>query len=133
MLSPALSPRDECDATLSVSSDSVSLPTQVEVRPQAPTVELTEKLTEASLEDVVDESREEQNHLKSEPPAVVQVINRPVVTVDSAPVRPSAPASKAEASKEEAPQDLRVFELNSDSGKSTPSNNGKKGIPTFQV
>ncbi|XP_030075507.1 BSD domain-containing protein 1 isoform X2 [Microcaecilia unicolor] len=28
--------------------------------------------------------------------------------------------------KEEGPTDLRVFELNSDSGKSTPSNNGKK-------
>ncbi|KAG5856053.1 hypothetical protein ANANG_G00003820 [Anguilla anguilla] len=32
--------------------------------------------------------------------------------------------------KEEAAQDLRVFELNSDSGKSTPSNNGKKGSST---
>nr|XP_033810662.1 BSD domain-containing protein 1 isoform X4 [Geotrypetes seraphini] len=32
--------------------------------------------------------------------------------------------------KEEGPTDLRVFELNSDSGKSTPSNNGKKGSST---
>lgn len=106
------------------------------MRPQAPTVELSEKLTEASLEDVVDESREEPKDLKSEPPpapAVVQVITQPMVTVDSAPAQPSAPASKAEASKEEAPQDLRVFELNSDSGKSTPSNNGKKGILTFHL
>lgn len=29
--------------------------------------------------------------------------------------------------KEDQPSDLRVFELNSDSGKSTPSNNGQKG------
>lgn len=128
-----LSPGEECDATLSVSSDSVSLPTQVEVRPQAPIVELAEKLTEASLEDVADESREEQKDLKSEPPVVVQVITQPEVTVDSTPARPFAPTSKAEVSKEEGPQDLRVFELNSDSGKSTPSNNGKKGIKTFEV
>uniref|UniRef100_A0A672FP83 BSD domain-containing protein n=1 Tax=Salarias fasciatus TaxID=181472 RepID=A0A672FP83_SALFA len=85
--SPALrSPGEERDAALSVSSDSVSLPTQVEVRPGA--VELAEKLTEAT------------------------------------------PASKPEHAKEEGPQDLRVFELNSDSGKSTPSNNGKKGSST---
>uniref|UniRef100_A0A674MYH6 BSD domain containing 1 n=1 Tax=Takifugu rubripes TaxID=31033 RepID=A0A674MYH6_TAKRU len=125
-----LSPGEECDAALSVSSDSISLPTQVEVRPQAPIAELAEKLTEASVEDDADESREEEKGLKSEPPVVVQVITQPEVTVDSTPARPSAPTSKAEASKEEGPQDLRVFELNSDSGKSTPSNNGKKGSST---
>ncbi|KAM5179983.1 BSD domain-containing protein 1 isoform 2-T2 [Mantella aurantiaca] len=32
--------------------------------------------------------------------------------------------------KDEQPSDLRVFELNSDSGKSTPSNNGQKGSST---
>uniref|UniRef100_A0A4W3IUV1 BSD domain containing 1 n=1 Tax=Callorhinchus milii TaxID=7868 RepID=A0A4W3IUV1_CALMI len=32
--------------------------------------------------------------------------------------------------KDEGPVDLRVYELNSDSGKSTPSNNGKKGSST---
>lgn len=32
--------------------------------------------------------------------------------------------------KDEPPSDLRVFELNSDSGKSTPSNNGQKGSST---
>ena len=32
-----------------------------------------------------------------------------------------------ETLREEVLTDLRVFELNSDSGKSTPSNNGKKG------
>lgn len=133
VLSPVLTPGDECDATLSVSSESVSLPTQVEVQPQAPTIELAQKLTEASLEDVADESPKEQKEEKSEPPAVVEVITQPEVTVDSVPARPSVPTSKSEAAKEEGPQDLRVFELNSDSGKSTPSNNGKKGIKTFYV
>lgn len=33
--------------------------------------------------------------------------------------------------KDEPPSDLRVFELNSDSGKSTPSNNGQKGLNQF--
>ncbi|KAG9492799.1 hypothetical protein GDO78_001001 [Eleutherodactylus coqui] len=32
--------------------------------------------------------------------------------------------------RDEPPSDLRVFELNSDSGKSTPSNNGQKGSST---
>lgn len=128
-----LTPGDECDATLSVSSESVSLPTQVEAQPRAPTIELAQKLTEASLEDVADESPKEQKEEKSEPPAVVEVITQPEVTVDSVPARPSVPTSKSEAAKEEGPQDLRVFELNSDSGKSTPSNNGKKGIKTFYV
>ncbi|XP_071992681.1 BSD domain-containing protein 1 isoform X2 [Engystomops pustulosus] len=32
--------------------------------------------------------------------------------------------------KDDPPSDLRVFELNSDSGKSTPSNNGQKGSST---
>lgn len=35
--------------------------------------------------------------------------------------------------KDEQPSDLRVFELNSDSGKSTPSNNGQKGEPTKNI
>uniref|UniRef100_A0A7N6B5T1 BSD domain-containing protein n=1 Tax=Anabas testudineus TaxID=64144 RepID=A0A7N6B5T1_ANATE len=87
LLSPVLSPSEERDTTLSVSSDSVSLPTQVEVRPEPVATELAKKLTETS-------------------------------------------ASKSEAAKEEGPMDLRVFELNSDSGKSTPSNNGKKGSST---
>lgn len=132
VLSPALTPGDEGDATLSVSSESVSLPTQVEVQPQAPTVELAKTLTEASVEDVADESPKEQKEEKSEPPVAVQVVTQSQVRVDSVPVRPSVPTSKWEATKEEGPQDLRVFELNSDSGKSTPSNNGKKGIKTFK-
>uniref|UniRef100_A0A3Q4AG16 BSD domain-containing protein n=1 Tax=Mola mola TaxID=94237 RepID=A0A3Q4AG16_MOLML len=104
LLSPVPTPSDERDATLSVSSDSVSLPTEVEVRPAPVVVELAEKLTEASLERVADKTREEQRPEKSDAP----------------------PEVEAEAQ----PEDLRVFELNSDSGKSTPSNNGKKGSST---
>uniref|UniRef100_A0A8D3ADG0 BSD domain containing 1 n=1 Tax=Scophthalmus maximus TaxID=52904 RepID=A0A8D3ADG0_SCOMX len=85
LLSPISTPSEERDTTLSVSSDSVSLPTQVEVRPGPTSPELASART---------------------------------------------PASKPEPAKEEVPQDLRVFELNSDSGKSTPSNNGKKGSST---
>ncbi|KAG8013553.1 BSD domain-containing protein 1 [Nibea albiflora] len=132
LLSPGLSPSDERDATLSVSSDSVSLPTQVEVRPEPAVTELAKKLTEARLEDVADKKQEEQRPGKSDLPleAQVEAVTQPEVTVDGASVRTSAPTSKPEAAKEEGPQDLRVFELNSDSGKSTPSNNGKKGSST---
>ncbi|XP_072404004.1 BSD domain-containing protein 1 isoform X1 [Chiloscyllium punctatum] len=38
--------------------------------------------------------------------------------------------NKLETTKDDGPIDLRVYELNSDSGKSTPSNNGKKGSST---
>ncbi|KAM3829699.1 BSD domain-containing protein 1 isoform 5-T6 [Vipera latastei] len=42
----------------------------------------------------------------------------------------SKSASRTGTPREEAPLDLRLFELNSDSGKSTPSNQGKKGSST---
>uniref|UniRef100_A0A668AKB0 BSD domain containing 1 n=1 Tax=Myripristis murdjan TaxID=586833 RepID=A0A668AKB0_9TELE len=83
---------------------------------------------QASLEDTADKTQEEQRPGKSG----VQLEGRAEaeVTVDGASVQAPAPASKPENAKEEGPQDLRVFELNSDSGKSTPSNNGKKGSST---
>ncbi|XP_076605260.1 BSD domain-containing protein 1 [Chaetodon auriga] len=132
LLSPVLSPSEERDATLSVSSDSVSLPTQVEMQPEPVATEMTKKLTEAILEGVADKTQEEQRPGKSDlpPEAQGEAAAQPEATVEEASVRPSAPASKPEAAKEEGPQDLRVFELNSDSGKSTPSNNGKKGSST---
>lgn len=132
LLSPALSPSDERDATPSVSSDSVSLPTQVEVRPEPVVTELAKKLTEARVEDVADKTQEEQKAAKSDstPEAQAEAVAHPEVTGDGVSARASAPASKPEATKEDGPQDLRVFELNSDSGKSTPSNNGKKGTMT---
>ncbi|CAI5695331.1 unnamed protein product [Oreochromis niloticus] len=130
VLSPVLSPSEERETTYSVSSDSVSLPTQVEVRPEPVTTELAEKLTEASLEDVVNKTQDEQRPGNSDlpPEAQAEAVTQPEVTADGVSAR--APASKPENSKEDGPQDLRVFELNSDSGKSTPSKNGKKGSST---
>ncbi|XP_068437221.1 BSD domain-containing protein 1 [Clinocottus analis] len=132
VLSPVPSPAEERDAALSVSSDSVSLPTQVSARREPVVTVLAEKLTEASLEDAADKKRAEQKPGSSDSQLEAQgkAVTQPEVTVDGAAARASAPAFKPEAAKEDGPQDLRVFELNSDSGKSTPSNNGKKGSST---
>uniref|UniRef100_A0A673J428 BSD domain-containing protein n=2 Tax=Cyprinidae TaxID=7953 RepID=A0A673J428_9TELE len=92
------------DVTPSVSSDSVSFPTQIENQADSVTIrvtqpspaadEVSQKLSEASLQETFPEERPSQT------------------------------------AREDVAQDLRVFELNSDSGKSTPSNNGKKGSST---
>ncbi|XP_066514878.1 BSD domain-containing protein 1 [Hoplias malabaricus] len=121
---PAFSPVDAAsDVTPSVSSDSVSLPTQLENNPEqsestrqlAATEEVTLKLSEARLEAA--EEKQTTPELAS-----VQGTEKEQTTREN--------GTRAEQSKEEGPQDLRVFELNSDSGKSTPSNNGKKGSST---
>ncbi|XP_051843808.1 BSD domain-containing protein 1 isoform X3 [Antechinus flavipes] len=122
------------EVTPSESSESVSLVTQV-INPAftpeapapvqtAPAKDLSQKLLEATLEDQVPTA----DTGETGPPPV----ERP---------KPSAPAGRSSSSepkpvirvetlREEGPTDLRVFELNSDSGKSTPSNNGKKGSST---
>uniref|UniRef100_A0A8C2PXX3 BSD domain containing 1 n=1 Tax=Cyprinus carpio TaxID=7962 RepID=A0A8C2PXX3_CYPCA len=92
------------DVTPSVSSDSVSFPTQIENQADSVTIRVTQpspaadqvsqKLSEASLQETFPEERPSQT------------------------------------TRDDVAQDLRVFELNSDSGKSTPSNNGKKGSST---
>ncbi|XP_049596492.1 BSD domain-containing protein 1 isoform X1 [Syngnathus scovelli] len=109
--STTLSPADERDATLSVSSDSVSLPTQLEVV----NTELANKLTEVTVDDSVDKMQKVQKPEQTQ----METGTQQEVT--------SRMTAKVEAGKEEGPHDLRVFELNSDSGKSSPSNNGKKG------
>ncbi|CAG5866176.1 unnamed protein product [Menidia menidia] len=116
-LSPAPSPGEEREATPSVSSDSVSLPTQVEVTVGGANVG---GANVGGAHDTKDEQRPQKSDLDHEAPA------------DSVrqPEAPPPAAKQPEPSKEEGPQDLRVFELNSDSGKSTPSNNGKKGSST---
>uniref|UniRef100_A0A673ZWU7 BSD domain containing 1 n=1 Tax=Salmo trutta TaxID=8032 RepID=A0A673ZWU7_SALTR len=109
-LSPIPSPSGERSSPLSLSSDSGSLPTQVEVRPARPqpaVVELSQKLNKA--------------------PATT--VKAPATTVKAPATTVQAPATTIRP-ETEGPQDLRVFELNSDSGKSTPSNNGKKGSST---
>lgn len=138
-LSPILSPNTEHDATLSVSSDSISQPTQVEVTPAPTAAEpaaggVAQKLNEASLED-----REHQGQVEDQKPGRNGL--QPGFQTQAAPQRDAtaegltstalAPTTRPEAAREEGPQDLRVFELNSDSGKSTPSNNGKKGRTPF--
>ena len=137
-----MSPCGERDTAMSVSSDSVSLPTQLEVlKPESSVAtELVPKLTMVHLEKPpTDKTQEDQSPALNIPPpdqARPEAKAQPEKTVDRATTRASASgtAPRPETTKEEGPQDLRVFELNSDSGKSTPSNNGKKGkqgAPTF--
>ncbi|XP_041668289.1 BSD domain-containing protein 1 [Cheilinus undulatus] len=130
--SAILSPCEEHEVTLSVSSDSVSQPTQVDMRPEPVAVDLAKKLTEASLEDFEVKTQEKQKPGKRDLPLDVreEAGTLPEVNVDEASPRTPASIPKPEVTKEDGPQDLRVFELNSDSGKSTPSNNGKKGSST---
>ncbi|KAM9476546.1 BSD domain-containing protein 1 isoform 2-T2 [Clarias gariepinus] len=90
------------DVTPSVSSDSVSLPTQLENLP-------------GSCADA---------------PAGVEKQERTGATEKVKEERARTEETRKEGAKEEVVQDLRVFELNSDSGKSTPSTNGKKGSST---
>uniref|UniRef100_H0YT09 BSD domain containing 1 n=1 Tax=Taeniopygia guttata TaxID=59729 RepID=H0YT09_TAEGU len=134
-----LPPEPGVEQSPSESSESVSLVTQIAnpapvpaTQPQsaAPPVStgcLSQSLLEATLEG--------QSSLPK-PPEAAQ---------PSAPAQQSAASSEAAELRElqskgqgrtetlrseEGPTDLRVFELNSDSGKSTPSNNGKKGSST---
>ncbi|XP_055111531.1 BSD domain-containing protein 1 isoform X1 [Symphalangus syndactylus] len=117
------------EVTPSESSESVSLVTQIANPAAAPEArvlpkDLSQKLLEASLE--------EQGL------AVDVGETGPSPPIHSKPLTPAGhpsgpeprPPARVETLREEAPTDLRVFELNSDSGKSTPSNNGKKGSST---
>ncbi|XP_027461053.1 BSD domain-containing protein 1 isoform X4 [Zalophus californianus] len=117
------------EVTPSESSESVSVVTQIAKPATAaeapvPPKDLSQKLLEASLEeqgltvDVGETGPPPPAPFKPQPPA-----GRP-----SGP-EPRPPA-RVETLREEVLTDLRVFELNSDSGKSTPSNNGKKGSST---
>ncbi|XP_029544149.1 BSD domain-containing protein 1-like [Oncorhynchus nerka] len=128
-LSPIPSPSGERSSPLSLSSDSGSLPTQVEVRPARPqpaVVELSQKLNKASLEEKEPEGQqEEEKRVQLEAPAQPEPTEK--ATAERLTVQAPATTIRPET---EGPQDLRVFELNSDSGKSTPSNNGKKGSST---
>lgn len=93
------------DVTPSVSSDSVSLPTQLENLPgscgQAPSEDEKKKKSSTAAPGAEEEGGRTEGAREQ--------------------------AARKEGAKEEGVQDLRVFELNSDSGKSTPSTNGKKG------
>ncbi|KAK6307141.1 BSD domain-containing protein 1 isoform X1 [Coregonus clupeaformis] len=127
-LSPIPSPSGERSSPLSLNSDSGSLPTQVEVRPARPqpaVVELAQKLNKASLEEREPERQQVEERVKLEAPSQPEPTEK--ATAERVTVQAPATTIRPET---EGPQDLRVFELNSDSGKSTPSNNGKKGSST---
>ncbi|NXY10858.1 BSDC1 protein, partial [Pteruthius melanotis] len=138
VLPPELIPPEQSP---SESSESVSLVTQIANPACVPATQLqaaaaptgagqlSQRLVEATLE--------EQSSL----PKPSEAALLPAAAEESA--APSEPAAGAELReleskgqgrtetlREEGPTDLRVFELNSDSGKSTPSNNGKKGSST---
>ncbi|XP_037005259.2 BSD domain-containing protein 1 isoform X2 [Artibeus jamaicensis] len=118
------------EVTPSESSESISLVTQIAkpaTTPEAQAVpkDLSQKLLEASLEEqslAVDMG-------ETGPPPPAQFKPHTPVGRPSGP-EPRPPAARVETLREEVLTDLRVFELNSDSGKSTPSNNGKKGSST---
>lgn len=114
------------EVTPSESSESVSLVTQIVnpvTAPEAPVLpkDLSQKLLEASLED---QSPAADTGETGPAPPVPTKPPGPAGRVSSTEPRPPA---RVDILREEGPTDLRVFELNSDSGKSTPSNNGKKG------
>uniref|UniRef100_A0A2K5KTL7 BSD domain containing 1 n=1 Tax=Cercocebus atys TaxID=9531 RepID=A0A2K5KTL7_CERAT len=126
---PVTSVEPPAEVTPSESSESVSLVTQIAnpaAAPEAPVLpkDLSQKLLEASLEEqglAVDVG-------ETGPPPPIH--SKPLTPAGHPSGPEPRPPARVETLREEAPTDLRVFELNSDSGKSTPSNNGKKGSST---
>ncbi|XP_006895032.1 PREDICTED: BSD domain-containing protein 1 isoform X4 [Elephantulus edwardii] len=117
------------EVTPSESSESISLVTQIAkpaTSPEAPMLprDLSQKLQEASLEE--QDLAVDVGETGPPPPAHTKPLT-PAGRPSGSEPRPPA---RVETLREEVPTDLRVFELNSDSGKSTPSNNGKKGSST---
>ncbi|XP_053433131.1 BSD domain-containing protein 1 isoform X2 [Nycticebus coucang] len=118
------------EVTPSESSESISIVTQIANpatnAPEAPVLpkDLSQKLLEASLEE---QSPAEDVGETGPPPPIHSKPQTPAGHLSGPEPRPPA---RVETLREEVPTDLRVFELNSDSGKSTPSNNGKKGSST---
>uniref|UniRef100_A0A5F9CUB4 BSD domain containing 1 n=1 Tax=Oryctolagus cuniculus TaxID=9986 RepID=A0A5F9CUB4_RABIT len=117
------------EVTPSESSESISLVTQIVssvTAPEAPDPpkDLSQKLLEASLED--QSLAEDMGETGPPPPAP----SKPLAPAGRPSGTEPRPPARVETLREEGPTDLRVFELNSDSGKSTPSNNGKKGSST---
>ncbi|KAL4624141.1 BSD domain-containing protein 1-like [Arapaima gigas] len=127
-------------------SESVSLPTQLERNAEPRKVstgpeELSQKLSEASLDGRESEASmgRRNGQLQSQGSDAEQAVN----ATASRGIAAAAAAGKTgeettlvraatrpDTVRDDGPQDLRVFELNSDSGKSTPSNNGQKGSST---
>uniref|UniRef100_A0A8D0CCM8 BSD domain containing 1 n=1 Tax=Salvator merianae TaxID=96440 RepID=A0A8D0CCM8_SALMN len=125
------------EVTPSESSESVSLVTQVANPAVAPAVALQ---TGAQLPGAGDLSQRLREATAEEQPSSPKPAEPAQPSGTPQQVKPSPekgkeqaegkPANRTEALREDGPMDLRLFELNSDSGKSTPSNNGKKGSST---
>ncbi|XP_064158569.1 BSD domain-containing protein 1 isoform X2 [Anguilla rostrata] len=139
------SPPTETAVTPSASCGSATPPTQLERSPEeggaagspeevgatGPPEELTRGMAEASL------GEQEVDGRVPQPETPPTETDQPPKTraggaggEAAAAAAAPRPAPRTDTVKEEVAQDLRVFELNSDSGKSTPSNNGKKGSST---
>ncbi|XP_063168263.1 BSD domain-containing protein 1 isoform X7 [Candoia aspera] len=129
MLSPT-----PAEATPSESSESISLVTQIAsptAVPASPSQtgarlagagDLSQKLQEATSDEQV--SLPKPGRPAQPPPETKPSSEQPKERMEG------KSASRMDTLREDAPMDLRLFELNSDSGKSTPSNNGKKGSST---
>nr|XP_060640108.1 BSD domain-containing protein 1 isoform X1 [Anolis sagrei ordinatus] len=126
------------EATPSESSESVSLMTQVtNPASAAATAPALPTQTDAQLSGAGDLSprlqeapREESKTAEPTQPASMPQDEKPSPEKQPKEVAESKGQSRTDGPREEGPMDLRLFELNSDSGKSTPSNNGKKGSST---
>ncbi|XP_074018103.1 BSD domain-containing protein 1 isoform X1 [Numenius arquata] len=120
----------------SESSESISLVTQIANPASVPAAQLQTGAQPAGAGDLsqklLEATSEEQSSLPKPPepahPSAPASSEHPAVT--ELKELESKAQGRTETLKEEGPTDLRVFELNSDSGKSTPSNNGKKGSST---
>ncbi|KAI5108432.1 BSD domain-containing protein 1 [Silurus meridionalis] len=110
------------DVTPSVSSDTVSLPTQLENLPESCAKVASEAEIQTSA-GITAGGREERARTEGAKTAGGREERARMEGVREQEAR-------KEGKKEEPVQDLRVFELNSDSGKSTPSTSGKKGSST---
>ncbi|XP_074832244.1 BSD domain-containing protein 1 isoform X2 [Carettochelys insculpta] len=125
----------------SESSESVSLVTQIANPASVPDVQLqtgaqlsgTRDLSQRLMEATSEEQVSQPNPAASSqpPPAAhLAMSSEPRGSAGLKEQAESKPRSQQETLKGDGLTDLRVFELNSDSGKSTPSNNGKKGSST---
>ncbi|NXG17495.1 BSDC1 protein, partial [Grallaria varia] len=125
----------------SESSESVSLVTQIANPASVPaaqlqtgaqpagTTDLSQRLQEATLEEQSSLPKPPEPAQPSAPAQESAASSEPVAATELREGE-SKGQGRTETLREEGPTDLRVFELNSDSGKSTPSNNGKKGSST---
>ncbi|KFV60422.1 BSD domain-containing protein 1, partial [Tyto alba] len=130
VLPPELAP---VEGSPSESSESISLVTQIANPASVPAAQLQTGAQPAGTGELPQKQSSlpkppEPAHLSAPAQESAASSEQPAVT-EIKEVESKA-QGRTETLKEEGPTDLRVFELNSDSGKSTPSNNGKKGSST---